>query len=60
MLLLKRSLADTRRAAAGAAVSGRRRWLDVMWEKARLIAEIDGAGHADILQYWDDMDRDNA
>ena len=39
--------------------SGRRRWLDALWEKARLIVEIDGAGHADILQYWADMDRDN-
>lgn len=32
--------------------NGRRRWLDGLWEKARLIVEIDGAGHADILQYW--------
>jgi very-short-patch-repair endonuclease len=39
--------------------SGRRRWLDAVWEKARLIVEVDGAGHADILQYWKDMDRDN-
>jgi hypothetical protein len=39
---------------------GKRRWLDVVWEKARLIVEIDGAGHADALQRWDDMDRDNS
>jgi hypothetical protein len=39
--------------------NGKRRWLDVVWEKAALIAEIDGAGHIDILRYWDDMDRDN-
>jgi very-short-patch-repair endonuclease len=39
--------------------AGRRRWLDAVWEKARLIVEVDGAGHADILQYWKDMDRDN-
>jgi hypothetical protein len=39
--------------------NGRRRWLDAVWEKARLIVEVDGAGHADILQYWADMDRDN-
>ncbi len=39
--------------------NGRRRWLDALWEKARLIVEVDGAGHADILQYWADMDRDN-
>ena len=39
--------------------AGRRRWLDAVWEEARLIVEVDGAGHADILQYWNDMDRDN-
>ena len=38
---------------------GRRRWLDVVWEQAGLIVEIDGAGHIDVLQYWDDMDRGN-
>lgn len=38
---------------------GRRRWLDAMWEQAKLVVEIDGAGHRDVLQYWDDMDRDN-
>jgi len=38
---------------------GKRRWLDVFYEEARLIIEIDGAGHLDILEYWDDMDRDN-
>jgi hypothetical protein len=39
--------------------SGRRRWLDVVYEPARLVIEIDGAAHADVLQYWDDMNRDN-
>ena len=38
---------------------GRRRWLDAVWERAKLVVEIDGAGHRDVLQYWDDMDRDN-
>ena len=38
---------------------GTRRWLDAIWEKARLIVEIDGAGHLGVVQYWDDMDRDN-
>lgn len=38
---------------------GRRRWLDAVWEKARLIVEIDGAGHIDVRTYWDDMDRGN-
>jgi very-short-patch-repair endonuclease len=39
--------------------SGRRRWLDVVYERERLVIEIDGAAHADALQYWDDMSRDN-
>ena len=38
---------------------GRRRWLDACWERARLVVEIDGAAHLDVLQYWDDMDRAN-
>ena len=38
---------------------GRQRWLDAVWEKARLIVEVDGAGHLEVMQYWDDMDRDN-
>lgn len=38
---------------------GRRRWLDVCWERARLVVEIDGAAHLDALQYWDDMERAN-
>jgi hypothetical protein len=39
--------------------NGKRRWLDAVWEQARLIVEIDGAGHIDVLRYWDDMDRGN-
>lgn len=38
---------------------GRRRWLDAVWEKARLVIEIDGGAHIDVLTYWDDMDRGN-
>jgi hypothetical protein len=38
---------------------GQRRWLDVCWGKARLVVEIDGAAHLDVLQYWDDMSRSN-
>lgn len=38
---------------------GRRRWLDAVWEKARLVIEIDGAAHIDVRTYWDDMDRGN-
>jgi hypothetical protein len=33
--------------------TGRRRWLDAVWEAARLIVEIDGAAHIDVLTYWD-------
>lgn len=39
--------------------NGRRRWLDACWEQARLVVEIDGSAHIDVLQYWDDMDRGN-
>lgn len=38
---------------------GRNRYLDVVWEKERLVVEIDGAQHADPLHTWDDMSRDN-
>lgn len=37
---------------------GRRRMLDAVYEEARLVVEIDGAGHREVLQYWDDMSRD--
>ena len=52
-------LPEPDRQAPRADAAGRRRWLDAVWEKARLIVEIDGAGHADIVRYWEDMDRDN-
>jgi very-short-patch-repair endonuclease len=39
--------------------AGRRRWLDAVWEAARLIVEVDGRHHMDAPQYWADMDRDN-
>jgi very-short-patch-repair endonuclease len=39
--------------------AGRRRWLDAVWEEARLIVEVDGIHHLDADQYWADMDRDN-
>lgn len=47
------------RQAARRDPSGKKRWLDAVWERERVVAEIDGAGHLDMLQYWDDMDRDN-
>jgi len=39
--------------------TGRRRWLDAVWEETRLLVEIDGAAHLDVLTYWDDMNRSN-
>ena len=39
--------------------SGRNRYLDAIWDRARLIVEIDGIHHMEPLQYWDDMNRDN-
>jgi very-short-patch-repair endonuclease len=39
--------------------AGRRRWLDAVWEAARLIVEVDGIHHIDAAEYWADMDRDN-
>jgi very-short-patch-repair endonuclease len=38
---------------------GRRRWLDAVWEAARLIVEVDGRWHTDVATWWEDMQRDN-
>lgn len=38
---------------------GRRRWLDALWKKARLIVEVDGLWHMDAIAWWGDMRRDN-
>jgi uncharacterized protein DUF559 len=38
---------------------GKWRYLDAVWEDARLVVEIDGRQHMDAQQYWDDMNRDN-
>jgi len=38
---------------------GRRRYLDVLWEGAKVVVEIDGAQHMEPLEYWDDMNRAN-
>jgi very-short-patch-repair endonuclease len=35
------------------------RWLDAVWEKARLVVEIDGRWHMDAAAWWADMQRDN-
>lgn len=39
--------------------SGRARWLDAYWERARVIVEIDGLWHMDAAAWWADMRRDN-
>jgi hypothetical protein len=36
-----------------------RRWLDAVWEKARLVVEVDGRWHMDARAWWADMQRDN-
>ncbi|HUA27456.1 MAG TPA: DUF559 domain-containing protein [Streptosporangiaceae bacterium] len=36
-----------------------RRWLDAVWERARLVVEIDGRWHMDARAWWADMKRDN-
>lgn len=38
---------------------GRVRWLDACWERARLVAEVDGLWHMDATAWWADMRRDN-
>ena len=35
------------------------RWLDACWERARLVAEVDGLWHMDATAWWADMRRDN-
>lgn len=36
-----------------------RRWLDAVWEEARLVVEIDGRWHMDARAWWADLRRDN-
>ena len=36
-----------------------RRWLDAVWEQARLVVEIDGRWHMDARSWWTDLQRDN-
>jgi very-short-patch-repair endonuclease len=39
--------------------SGRRRWLDACFDEYGVVVEIDGAGHLDVAQWWDDLARSN-
>jgi hypothetical protein len=38
---------------------GRVRWLDASWERARVVAEVDGLWHMDAVAWWADMRRQN-
>jgi very-short-patch-repair endonuclease len=58
-LLRRHRLPEPDRQAQRQDAAGRRRWLDTVWEAARLIVEVDGIHHLDAAQYWADMDRDN-
>jgi very-short-patch-repair endonuclease len=58
-LLRKHRLPAPDRQARRVDSSGRRRWLDAVWEEARLIVEVDGIHHMEASQYWADMERDN-
>jgi hypothetical protein len=59
-LVVKRfGLPEPSRQAGRKDQRGRQRWVDVMWDDWKIMVEIDGAQHADVLQYWDDMDRGN-
>ena len=58
-LLRRHRLPEPDRQAQRPDASGRRRWLDAVWEAARLIVEVDGIHHMEAAQYWADVDRDN-
>jgi hypothetical protein len=52
-------LPEPERQSARRDEQGRRRYLDVVWDRWKVAAEIDGAQHfRDPLQSWDDMERD--
>jgi very-short-patch-repair endonuclease len=58
-LVRRHRLPEPDRQAPRRDAAGRRRWLDAVWEAARLIVEVDGIHHVDADQYWADMDRGN-
>ena len=58
-LLRRHRLPEPDRQAQRLDSTGRRRWLDALWEAAGLIVEVDGIHHLDAAQYWADMDRSN-
>ncbi len=58
-LLRRHRLPEPDRQAQRLDSCGRRRWLDAVWEAARLIVEVDGIHHMEAAQYWADTERDN-
>lgn len=60
LVVRRHRLPDPARQVARTDARGRRRWIDVYWDTAKLMAEIDGAQHMDPSEYWDDMERDNS
>ena len=58
-LLRRHRLPEPDRQAQRPDTGGRCRWLDAVWEAARLIVEVDGIHHMEALEYWADTDRDN-
>jgi hypothetical protein len=58
-LLRRFGLPEPDRQASRRDQHGRRRWLDALWEAARLIVEVDGRWHTDVVNWWEDMKRDN-
>jgi hypothetical protein len=58
-LLRRFGLPEPDRQAERRDASGRRRWLDALWEAAKLIVEVDGLWHMDAVAWWEDMRRDN-
>ncbi len=58
-LLRRFGLPEPDRQASRRDQHGRRRWLDALWEAARLIVEVDGRWHTDVGNWWEDMKRDN-
>lgn len=52
-------LPEPTRQAAKRDSRGRRRWIDAVWERQKVMVEIDGAQHSGPLEQWDDMERDN-
>ena len=58
-LLRRYGIPEPDRQASRLDQHGRRRWLDAVWEAARLIVEVDGFWHTDAVTWWEDMSRDN-